>query len=169
MIIIHYHNTTGEIKSWGSSSTPPEDRSNSHLTECIVLILEYEESSFEEISPQTHKIINHTLVHKTKSEIADAFIPTLFEVKAAILEELILTDNYINPPTDRPITGPFKFDWKPYRKTLRDLSKLKTSLAMIEAWPKRPNKDDDTIPIDGDDAIPRLREAVAQSMILKSL
>lgn len=162
MIVIHYIRDTGEIKSWGSSSNPPKDNSDSHLTECAILTLEYDETIYDEVSPDTHKIDlnNRTLVHKTKDEIAETFIPTLFDMKAAILDELILTDNYVDPRSDRPITGPFKFDWKPYRQILRDLSKLETPKAMIEAWPMRPN---------GDDAIPRLREALAQSMQLRSL
>lgn len=162
MIVIHYLKSNGEIKSWGSSSTPPKDNSNSHLAECVILTLEYDETTYDEIAPETHKVdlTNRTLVHKTKDEIAEMFMPSLFDIKSAILEELTLTDIYINPQSDRPITGPFKFDWKPYRQILRDLSKLKTPQAMIEAWPLRPN---------GDDIIPRLREAVVQSMMLKSL
>ena len=93
----------------------------------------------------THKVVNGVLTERTDEEKKVALIPTPFEVKAAIYSELCSTDEMI--VSDRPSL----VDWKPYRQTLRDLSKLAGPVEMVTAWPVRP---------DGVDAISELRKRI---------
>jgi hypothetical protein len=95
-----------------------------------------------------YRIVDGELVEKSDGEIADLMRPTLSEINTAILCELNATDDFVDPPSDRPLKGPFLLDWKPYRKALRDLSKLDGPDEMVRAWPLRP---------DGSDAIAPLR------------
>jgi hypothetical protein len=92
--------------------------------------------------PKLHKVDTTTfqVVDKTESERTFALIPTDNEVKSAIFYELRATDSEI--VSDRPTAGDTVQAWKTYRQVLRDLSKLATPAAMIQAWPTRPDGTD---------------------------
>lgn len=149
-MIIHYSKATGEIVSWGTAHADEPEGADSHLPGCAV---HYSDCT-DDISPLTHRFDFDTraLVAKNDEEQRLARLPTIFEIKSAVLSELIATDGFVSPPSDRPRTGPLLFDWLPYREALRDLSKLATATDMVLAWPFRP---------DGSDAIPTLRERVS--------
>lgn len=114
------------------------------------------------INAKTQKIdvLTHELIDKEWDEQAHAHIPSVLEIKHYIALELLHTDSYEMPSRQRRMREVLAKAWIDYREILRDLSKLETSQAMIETWPNRPN---------GENAIPRLREALRQSTLLKSL
>jgi hypothetical protein len=121
---IHFDNN-GEIKQIDNSPAPEKIGDLNHISiEC---------SAIPSIHSLTHKVVNGVLTERTDEEKKVALIPTPFEVKAAIYSELCSTDEMI--VSDRPSL----VDWKPYRQTLRDLSKLAGPVEMITAWPVRPD------------------------------
>jgi hypothetical protein len=147
---IHYRTDTGKIVSWDTASSASNHDNASHLPGCKIVGLD----DYVPIDPKAQKIdvTTRRLVELTAEEKALAAMPTAFDVKAAILTELTATDSFANVPSDRPRVGALALDWLPYRQTLRDLSKLPTPVAMVKAWPVRP---------DGADAIAELRARLA--------
>lgn len=105
------------------------------------------------------EIATKELIGKTLEEKAHSHMPILHDIQHHIAYELHHTDSYELPSRQKRMGETLAKAWIDYREELRKLSNLKTPQAMIEAWPKRP---------DGDDVIPRLREALAQSMMFKS-
>lgn len=146
-IHIHYDpSRNGEIVSWlqGAVLHDYSETNESHLRGCLVTTIEIPKDHNVDINPKTQRIdiVTLELTDKAWDEIAHAMLPTLFEVKAAILNELESTDRYSNPPSDQPLKGPLALEWGPYRQKLRELSKLPTPLSMITAWPRRPDAAD---------------------------
>lgn len=155
---IHYDPVrNGEIVSWieGPTLHDYSVSNESHLAGCLVTTFEVLEDHKIEVNPKTQRIDIQSLelVDKYDDEAAHAHLPTEIDVRAAILLELEFTDGYINMAIDRPIRDSYALDWKPYRQTLRDLSKLKGGhLEWIKSWPLRPNDVD---------AIANLRQKVS--------
>lgn len=146
--------------SYDQSETP--DLKESHFPDHLVTFIMPIEGHEIVINAKTQKIdiLTHDLIDKAWDEQAHAHTPTIDEIKHFIALELLHTDSYEMPSRQRRMGETLAKAWIDYREILRDLSKLKTPQAMIETWPKRPN---------GEDAIPLLRKAVAQSILLKSL
>lgn len=139
---IHYRPSDGEILAWETSEVP------GNADGCERLVVEDHAGG---IDPKKQKIdvASLALVDKTEEENRSALVPTEHAVKSAIFRELQHTDSFVL--LDRPMDDELKTRWRSYRQTLRDLSKLETPLAMIEAWPTRP---------DGSDAVKQLRDLV---------
>jgi hypothetical protein len=131
---IHYSVATGNIVAWGDG-----EGCEPYLPGHAVIHI-----AKREIDPKRHKVdhASRRVILKTRD---DAIASLRVEVEQAIERELGFTDHFVDPPSDRPRKGAFAFDWKPYRQTLRDLSKLPGPADMVRAWPMRPN-DVDAIP-----------------------
>lgn len=142
---------TGEIVAWDNAPSHP-DGAGLHGGKIVTLL----KSDFNQFDPKIHKIDLEylTIVEKTNDEKADALLPTAFELRSAIFNELQNTDGFMVP--DRLNSKRDK--WATYRQALRDLSKLATPSDMVNSWPIHP---------DGDDAIKKLRERLAASMMLR--
>lgn len=141
IINVHFDPATGEIAGWDNSSVAKA------MPGLDIVTLETDGAK-----PRytTHKInlASKQLVTKTADEQQTAILPALSEVNAAISRDLAYTDQFVAAPSDRPIKNGLQFNWLPYRATLRGLSGLSTTTAMVKAWPLRP---------DGTDAISHLR------------
>lgn len=148
MMHIHYNETTGDIVAWGDG-----DGSEPYLPGHAVI-----DVGKREIDHKLHKVDPATrqVVAKTRVDLVAMFN---VEIVRAVERELDFTDQFIDPPSDRPRKGPFAFDWGPYREEVRRLSKLKSVAAMIEAWPPRPGPDKV-------DAVRLLRERIKAAEII---
>jgi hypothetical protein len=129
VLIIHYHTQTGEISAWGSG-----DSDSSHFDNHDVVRLED-----APVDPNLHKIdlTSLKLVDKSPDEKRQALLPTLPEINGAIAGDLAATDSWMMP--DRGAAAADVAAWKTYRQALRDLSKQPDTIAMVEAWPLRPD------------------------------
>jgi hypothetical protein len=143
----HYHPGTGEIISWDNSNGAQS--ATSHFSGHVVASVKFV-GQHSDIDPRKHKIDVSSrplrVVDKTPAEKAVALLPTLHEVKCVIARDLEATDSYA--VSDRPMSEELRSAWHTYRQSLRDLSKLPGPVAMVEAWPIRP---------DGADVIEGLR------------
>jgi hypothetical protein len=128
MIWIVYLGDDGEIEYVGTSTAP-------HLETDFI---EVESETMP--SRSTHKIVDGVLMGKTDSEKILSNIPKRFEIECLIFSELNGTDCYI--VADRPMSDERRAQWKAYRQTLRDLSKIASPAAMVAAWPVRPDEQD---------------------------
>lgn len=144
---------TGEIVAWDNAPSHP-DGMGLHGSNIVRLL----ETEFNQFDPKTHKIDLEylTIVEKTNDEKADALLPSAFELRSAIFNELQNTDGFMVP--DRPMLTNKHTAWTIYRQALRDLSKLATPSDMLNSWPVHP---------DGDEPIKELRERLATSMMLR--
>jgi hypothetical protein len=142
----HYHPETGEIVSWDNSNGPLPAKSHfsGHVVAAIKFIGQH-----SDIDPKRHKIANGQVVEKTAAEKTAALLPTLHEIKCAILRDLEATDSLA--VLDRPMADDVRAAWRTYRQALRDLSKLPGPSNMVRAWPIRP---------DGVDAITDMRKRI---------
>jgi hypothetical protein len=147
IINIHYHIETGEIASFDTGGA-----AESYRDELSVIRVDFNDD-IGLLKAGHLKVVNNALVEKSDAEIVDHLLPTDNDLRSAILYELNATDGYVDPPSDRPLKGPFLLDWKPYRQALRDLSKLKGPAEMVRAWPLRPAPPGQV----GEDAITTLR------------
>lgn len=140
MMHIHYNEITGNIVAWGDG-----EGGDPYMPGHAVIEIEKRDVDHKrhKVDPETREVVD-----KTQD---DLLVMLHIEIVRAIERELVFTDQFVGPPSDRPRKGAFAFDWAPYREKLRDLSKLKSAVAMIEAWPLRP---------DGIDAAESLRERI---------
>lgn len=137
---VHFCATTGNIIAWGDG-----DGCAPYLPGHAVLHI-----AKRDIDHKRHKVdpVTRRVVNKTQDDLVAALG---VEVARAIEHELWFTDDFVDPPSDRPRKGAFAFDWKPYREALRRLSDLPTAAEMVKAWPLRPT---------GADAIAHLRARI---------
>lgn len=140
-LTIHYFIETGNLLSFETGDLHVE---KSWRDDCAIahVIFDGEQGELR-AGHYRFDVASQNLVKKSDAEIKGLSQPTLLEVNRAILAELTLTDPYVDPPSDRPRTGPLAFDWRPYREKLRRLSDLPDAPAMVRAWPFRPDHTDD--------------------------
>jgi hypothetical protein len=137
MIVIHYHEDTGRIAVWGSANAE-----QSFLPDHRIVRLDL--NGDYPVNPKLHKIVDDRLVEIPAMELRKWNMPLAGEVAALIEHTLSATDQYMMPDRNVPNIN----EWRTYRQTLRDLSKLATIDQMLDAWPRDPN---------GVDAIANLR------------
>lgn len=143
---IHFSETTGNIVAWGDG-----EGSDPYLPGHAVIEIEKRDidHKIHKVDPATRQVVD-----KTRDDLEAMFS---IEIVRAVERELDFTDQFADPPSDRPRKGPFAFDWGPYREELRRLSKLKSVATMIAAWPLRPS---------GIDAVKSLRERIKAAGII---
>jgi hypothetical protein len=130
---LHYDLATGKIVGTASSNAPPQK-----IAGCDFIALE---DGAPRVTGHTHAIDLTTKlpVALTAAQLAAANVPTLAEVKAAIVSELSASDK--TQLADYPLDPSTRQAWASYRQALRDLSKISplTAAAMLMAWPHRPD------------------------------
>lgn len=128
---IHYNTTTGQIMSYGFGADC-ECCSDSYFPGCKVLMRDY-----DSIDPKTEKI-DIVLLEKVPKAEPDSDPFAIWQVKAAVRQELIDTDYFLLPHA--PISEADLPAWIEYRKALRDSSKGRTTPAdVLAVIPLRPD------------------------------
>lgn len=125
---VHYHETTGEIMSYGFGSDHGDGFETSHFPGCKVLIVDN-----QPIDARTQRVdpVSLTIV---ANDAPDPEPDPIWIVASAVRRELEQSDKYVLP--DFPISDDERAAWIAFRKALRDASKGNvTSAAMREALP----------------------------------
>jgi len=143
-LTLHYFLSSGEIASFETMDLTVW---KSWREDCGVCHVSEFEGNTEDFKKGYYRVIDNgcQLVHKSDEEIAELMLPSSQVIKNAVYAELLATDSYVDPPSDRPRVGPLEHDWKPYRQGLRDASKTEGVVSFIDALPVRPDGTDQFI------------------------
>ena len=137
---IYYRVLDGEIMGWTHSFDPAApDGMN---------LAVFDEPFVPEPLIEKFDVAANAVVEKTAEEKRRSRLPTLFEVKAAVFQELRRTNEFMLD--DYPHHGNDRREWIDYRRMLRELSGDVAD--MINDW---------SLPPDGIDPITALRERLS--------
>jgi len=137
---IYYRVSDGEIMGWTHSFDPvAPDGMN---------LAVFDEPFVPEPLIERFDAVANAVVEKTAEEKRRSRLPTLFEVKAAVFQELRRTNEFMLD--DYPHHGNDRRDWIDYRRMLRELTGDVAD--MINDW---------SLPPDGIDPITALRERLS--------
>lgn len=135
---VHYVTATGEIVGHENTVNPVG------LAGCKILLVE----TSPDHKTQKVDLLTLMVVDKTLDEQALANIPSVNDITFARWRDMAAFDWIDTAPH---LDAATRSKWQTYRQSLRDITKYGDAIAMVNAWPLRP---------DGTDAIAHLRTRI---------
>jgi hypothetical protein len=127
---VFYDPATGTIYGYEHTNSPSEREGQAYL--------DFAEPVPWDPTKYKVDLETGTIVEMTPPEIYEAQLPKVYEVESAIYNELNATLETQFP--DYTDSEEERAEWSTYRRALRKLHEKGDALAMLNAWPERPDK-----------------------------
>jgi hypothetical protein len=147
-LTVQYFKATGELLQ---IETFDEHVTKSWRDDCAVAHVDLDDGSLDELRTGYFRVVDGSLRRKSEAELAQLLAPTIGELQRAIATELDASTWRAVNIIDEPVQPGERTAWLQYRARLRELAALDDAVAMLRAFPTRP---------DGFDAVAELRSRV---------